>query len=269
MPSSTVNSHNRTSWCVTWGNGSHSVGLEFDFKGYVDGVSTTASVASLVVDGQKYKLKRDVDLSGGFNSLAIEWGGINGDEVTISVGHKIPQQITTAKLPRPGSEESIRIDTAPQSAKIDVEELILETEITPEQQLATQWSEELLTEYLLGESHSPIEGIWEYMDRENDSRIAQLGGNYRVGVVANSVQGGYDIIYLDGARVNAGKWHAGMRKGRLMPTIFDGQYRLEWYDATFEPISTDTYAELTQSALLTLQFPTLSASVRLSKVITR
>jgi hypothetical protein len=268
MPDAHVGSRCKSAWILTWQNGGCQVALTFDFRNYVDGVTTTASITNLEVNGKSYKVAKGVDLDGGFNSLAIEWANPDSDIATISVGNKIPQEMASASLPRPESEEQIRIIAAPESSKIDVAELILETELVPEQKLATEWDYESLQEHFDSDYCAPIEGFWEYMDRENEPRIAQIGGRYRVGIAANDC-GGYDIIYLDGARVNADKWHSGMLKGQLQPTIFTGQYRLVWYDATFEPISADSYAELTQAALLTLQFPTLSASIRLSKVLTR
>jgi hypothetical protein len=269
MSDAKVGSRRKQQWHLTWGSDSSCmVGLTFDFRNYLDGVSTTAAVASLEVNGLSYKISKDVDLSGGFNSVAIEWNDRDGDVATISVGNKILQEIAEVQLSRPVGEERIRILGNPQSTKVDVCELILETTVVPEQKLATDWDENSLMEHFASDYCAPIEGVWDYMDRENEPRIAQPGGRYRVGIVANG-SGGYDIIYMDGAKVNSDKWHCGMLKGRLQPTIFTGQYRLEWYDATFEPISTDTYAELSQSALLTLQFPTLSASIRLSKVVTR
>ena len=77
----------------------------------------------------------------------------------------------------------------------------------------------------------------------------------------------HDIIYLSGAQVNAAQWQAGLLKGHITKTIFDGNYGLEWIDATFQPIVQDAYATFENGVLMTLDFPVYKSQVRLSKVL--
>jgi hypothetical protein len=98
---------------------------------------------------------------------------------------------------------------------------------------------------------------WQYLDRENDPKIALLGGRYELAQIGN------DLIYLSGAKTNATHWHQGMLKGRLKPTGYVGYYHLEWFDATGRSIADDCYAQFDEtSKTMTVNFPGLNASLR-------
>ena len=74
---------------------------------------------------------------------------------------------------------------------------------------------------------SPV-GVWEYLDRDTDSRRAMIGGRYRLGIVeaSDGRKGEYDIVYLGGAEVNPSKWRQGMLKGRLKNAILSLNFPL-------------------------------------------
>lgn len=87
---------------------------------------------------------------------------------------------------------------------------------------------------------SPI-GVWEYLDRDTDSRRALAGGRYRLGIIpaADGAAGDYDIVYLGGAEVNSQRWKPGMIKGRLKAMPFAAHWDLLWYDSDMRLISRD------------------------------
>lgn len=130
--------------------------------------------------------------------------------------------------------------------------------------MATMWTMESLAERIKN-SDDQAEGFWKYLDRENDPEYARPGGRYLLATVKNE-RGEYDIIYVDGAQTYADKWEPMMLKGRLTPTIFIGHYDLEWVDSSFESISEDIHADITDGAILTVSFPLLKSKMRFSKM---
>ena len=111
-----------------------------------------------------------------------------------------------------------------------------------------------------------LSGIYAMLDFELDDAYARIGGSYRVAVVASEDDGAADVYYLDGARENAGFWHGGMKKGRLLPTPFVNVYDVEWRDARGEWMLHDVQAEFDATArTLTVKFPYQSSSMRLRK----
>lgn len=110
------------------------------------------------------------------------------------------------------------------------------------------------------------EGEWVYYDRNTDPLRLSLGGDYRIATLADG-NGGYTIIYLDGAVENADAWTPLRVKGRLRPTGFVGQYDLEWLDAFGMPMGADCSAMMTDGSLLDLRFPLYKSSVRFRRVL--
>jgi len=141
--------------------------------------------------------------------------------------------------------------------------IVIETHKDMAAALATDYTEEQIRA-LATTSGSP-EGIWLFLDRDTDSRRALAGGRYRLGIVKQKDSPNYDIIYLDGAQVNASAWRCGMKKGELTPTIFSDHYDLLWYDSHMEPIEYDANASVSQGAVLTLSFPLMKSTLRFSR----
>ncbi|MDE7407002.1 MAG: hypothetical protein K2M76_01160, partial [Muribaculaceae bacterium] len=111
----------------------------------------------------------------------------------------------------------------------------------------------------------PIIGEWYYLDRSNEPDKARLGGEYRLRIQpsADAVPGHYDMLYIDGARVNASKWKPDMLKGTLASTQFQDRYLLRWYDAEGNMMERDLRAEYDSAAkVLTLYFPIQKAMLR-------
>ena len=110
------------------------------------------------------------------------------------------------------------------------------------------------------------EGIWVYLDRDNDPRWARPGGRYTLGIrKSDDTEEILDIIYLGGAVTNASRWMPGMRKGRLAPTPFTGHYHMEWTDAMFNgmDMADECSASLNDDgSILTLSFPLDRSTLR-------
>ncbi|MDE6134637.1 MAG: hypothetical protein K2F79_03585, partial [Muribaculaceae bacterium] len=114
-------------------------------------------------------------------------------------------------------------------------------------------------------SNDPMEGLWQYLDRNLDADRVRLGGNYRMATVADG-QGGYLIIYLSGARYGQESWKPLRVKGRLHPTVFADHYDLEWLDSAGRVLERETNATVTTSGtILELHFPLEDSSLRFSR----
>lgn len=120
-----------------------------------------------------------------------------------------------------------------------------------------------LDSYLM-RSTDPLEGIWQMFDRALDENNLRPGGDYRLAVIAND-EGGYDMVYLDGAEKNVNSWQPGMVKGVMTPTRFRNVFNVKWHDADGNPIQTEVKAEFQDPDMLSVQMPYLNSSFRLRK----
>lgn len=116
----------------------------------------------------------------------------------------------------------------------------------------------------LDDSEDPLEGIWVIFDRTLDESLLRLGGDYKLAIVKNHDR--YDIIYLEGARVNGNIWKPGMIKGHLLPTPFSGLYNLRWKDSEGKVLSNSITAQSGEGNTLLLQFPYHSSTIRLRRI---
>lgn len=124
-----------------------------------------------------------------------------------------------------------------------------------------------LNEYLLS-SENTLERVWRYLDRDTDSRLLNLGGDYSLATVRKA-DGSYDILYIGGARVNRKYWKPLMLKGRLMPTPFINHYDLMWYDAYGRLIDREVSADIENGgSILKLNLPLQGGTVRFAIVST-
>lgn len=134
----------------------------------------------------------------------------------------------------------------------------------PEFEMAP-FTESSLKEYLSG-SHDELEGIWSYFDRKTDPEVVVPGGSYTLAIVKTATPDTYNIIYLAGAEIHSDNWPAMRVKGRLSRTGFVGNYNLEWLDADGHPVSSETYAYLSDGALLSFRFPLIGSELRFRKL---
>ena len=199
--------------------------------------------------------------SGGYNTLQLLIDTARGQLEVRGGGKKMTDVFAS----------DMSFATAPQSVSLwskgplTVASFSVETAVSPAVGLATGWTADSLRNRLRSSS-DPIEGFWQYLDRENNPQYARLGGRYLLAVVKNATDDAYDIIYVGGAETYASEWTPMMLKGRLKPTIFLDHYDLEWVDSTFERMNRDIHAQLTDGAILSLSFPLLKTTVRFSKM---
>lgn len=113
-------------------------------------------------------------------------------------------------------------------------------------------------------SSDPLEGEWEYLDRQMDESLLRPGGEYRLLIVKDTGDV-YSIYYVSGARVNPGQWRAGMMKGRLQMMSPD-RYDLWWRDADGEWMMHGLKAAMEDENILALLFPYQASTVRLLRV---
>lgn len=200
--------------------------------------------------------------SGGYNTLSLEIG-LDDSQLRLSGGDHSCARLL--EIPFKDIDMRLAKVSVWSKGELTLSSLSVETEVAPESKLATDWTMEELDRYFAS-STDPLEGYWEYLDRKNDALYARVGGRYLLAAVKNIANPEvYDLIYISGAETFASRWKPFMLKGRLLPTVFIAHYDLHWYDSTFEPITTDVHASVTDNAILTLSFPLLKTVVRFSK----
>lgn len=110
-------------------------------------------------------------------------------------------------------------------------------------------------------STDPMEGIWEYLDRDINPSKARLGGKYTIATVLSP--DGYDIVYLDGAENVPGDWTCLDIKGKLTNTAFECHYDLLWLAAPRHVADHEASATIgIGGEVLELTFPTLRSRIR-------
>ena len=204
-----------------------------------------------------------VSLEDGMNTLSVN---VDEHSVTVAIGRidMLEVVLKSSSLRRPAGAVAVGYLVGP-GARVAIECAALT--IYNENQVAdlqTEWTREALDEYF-ATSADPIEGYWQYLDRDMEDEWLKLGGRYTLAVVHADY--GYDIIYMDGVQVKKSLWQPGMLKGHITKTIFSGNYDLFWIDATMEPIDDEAYATVENGVILTLYFPTYKSQVRFAKVI--
>lgn len=201
----------------------------------------------------------------GFNTLALEWSRIESAQsearLDIFVGSNRPRLAMSVGAPMP--DGAVRISGY---GSREVETLMTEWSVDPRDELFTGWTEESLAAHF-SQSGDPVEGYWSYFDRRTDDDRARIGGKYRLAIVGNGSQGGYDILYADGAVTGAGIWRKAMLKGRMTATRFEHMWQIEWYDAMGLRLDDDeAYATLSLPAgVLSVEFPLYRSRVRFAK----
>jgi hypothetical protein len=121
-----------------------------------------------------------------------------------------------------------------------------------------------LAEYL-NKSTDAMEGYWEYLDRDTDPLMFSVGGDYRFAMV--KIDNRYALVYLSGARTNEQEWHPLRIKAWLNPTIFIGNYDLEWYDPFGVKFDIETSAQVTDNAIMSINFPLYKSKVRWRRML--
>jgi len=194
----------------------------------------------------------NVDLYSGDNTIIIDMD--TPASARVFIGNDIMNYVGEIDVPLPVSAVSVMTDR-----KIELAFMSIECELPPDLDSGLDYSG--LEAACASGQKSPL-GLWRYFDRDNDAAYARPGGLYTLAVVEDpDAKGQYLMLYIDGARVNAGGWSAGMIKGRLIPTRFTGRYRLEWWDAYKHKVADEANA-IIESEIITLNFPLLHTQMR-------
>ncbi|MDE6523406.1 MAG: LysE family translocator [Muribaculaceae bacterium] len=118
----------------------------------------------------------------------------------------------------------------------------------------------------LSAKRTDLPGIYSLFDFDFDESYAKSGGMYRIAILPDEESGAFDVFYLGGAKVNAGMWKPGMKKGKLIPTVFGNVYDVEWIDAEGVVMINDVQGEFDALASsLTVKFPYQNSSMRFRK----
>ena len=204
-------------------------------------------------------LMRDIDLYSGLNALGVE---INDNELTVFAGKD--KLNTLFRTPFKPSQSPVKVGYIMYpGAKVQIERTAVSQKEETKTIKDTGWNITNLNNYF-SSSTDPVEGYWEYLDRETEDKWLRLGGRYVVALVKNDT--GYDIIYVSGAQVWQDKWHTGLLKGTMAKTIFTDNYNATWIDATFEPFELDVYATIEQGSILAVKLPVYRSQIRFSKM---
>lgn len=227
-------------WTLGWGT--DSVSLIFDCRNVIEGISEPEV---FVLAGGQQTVVKDLDCSGGWNSLAVEW---DGKRARILAGaDKLNAVMTVDGLKRP---EGGNLTVYAPSGKLKISDLIAETDDNDLQLLMT-------------DADLTTIPVVTYLD-STESLSGRIGGEYSLGLLPTD--NGFDLIYLGGARVNASAWKPGMKKGTLTSRGFQNHYILTWTDATGRHLPGEHYATYDPAeGLLTLNFPALKTTLRLAR----
>lgn len=194
-----------------------------------------------------------------FNTLIVELDSLGN--IAVAGGTRIPEAVFAVNVSRNLLHESPSVKSC---GCLDISNLFVESDQSISRKLMTDWTEENLREHIKS-SRNPVEGVYEYLDRNNDPHYARLGGRYLIAVVSDG-SSAYDIIYIDGARTNESSWTTGMLKGHLEPVkMLVDQFYLVWYDALGEKMTEDIDASIEQNAILTFRFPLYKTVIRFLK----
>lgn len=214
---------------------------------------------TMLIDSRK--LNKGFDVYRAENSLALEIDCV-GLTAQIFGGDGIPEKITEIECCSECAMGSMGIVAL---GIPEIELVVSEKVVNNAGGVLFPATAAVISKKSLREDAAPVEGVWEYFDRDNDPAICRLGGSYTLGITSDD-DGSLAIVYLGGAEVNASQWKPGMIKGRLVPTPFHNHYNLLWTDATMNPIDEECSATLEPSGTLRLDFPLLKTTFRLSRV---
>lgn len=203
---------------------------------------------------KRFNLNRDIDNTSDALSLVLEKRA-GCDSIDCRIGQRLPIIEFTAFAADDVSSISLKAESTLGLLRLSLTGEEAETGGT-----AAFDSVERLDAYLSA-SGDNTEKRWRYLDRDTDARVLNLGGEYRLATVSNA-DGGYDVVYIDGARVNSAYWKPMMIKGRLLLTVFVNHYDLIWYDAYGRVIDCETSADIENGSILKLNFPLYGGSVR-------
>lgn len=116
-------------------------------------------------------------------------------------------------------------------------------------------------------STDPLEGIWQYLDRDFAGNEIALGGSYTIAIVRAPSSAdrseSYEIIYLGGARTHSTLWQPLHLKGSLSATTFVDLYDLRWLDSKRHVLGAESEVNARRDGgVLQFNFPLVGSSMR-------
>lgn len=204
-------------------------------------------------------VEKGVSLTGGENTLMVV---LRDRNCSIAVGDRFPSEVLSFPFPFDTNESVEPYFRC--SGTVIPSVFVVESSLDAADVLKTTHDVDSLLKGV-GFSTNRIDGLWKYLDRENDNDYARPGGYYKFATVTDS--GKTDIIYLDGAEVADDKWRPGMLKGSLTSTVFLNHYDLTWMSASMENLEGEMFADLSDDGtILTLSFPELKSKMRFQRI---
>ncbi|MBD5207342.1 MAG: LysE family translocator [Bacteroidales bacterium] len=203
-------------------------------------------------------LTKDLDLHNGRNAFSIT---LAREKLSFSAGNRKYRPILSSIPCREGID-SIGFVIYPGGA-IEVDWIALEPRPTPEDFEITRFGDPNVRHTYFSRSTDPKEGIWSILDHTYDDAILPPGGDYRLAMVR--ADDGYQLIYLDGARVNSDLWGQGMIKARLHESGLSNTYNVEWIDADGQLIQGEVKARY-ENPVLTILFPGQKTTIRMQRI---
>lgn len=227
--------------------------------------SFACASARLTLPDSTLAYRHDMKITGNFNSGA----GANrfrislrDSELLIRGGRKCDIVLADRSLPD-FSPDSIGFSVAPGS-RVDISDITLCEADTPGYNLSAElFADAASLEQYLASPRDLTEGFWIMFDHSLDDSLLRPGGEYKLAIVRSA--GGYDMLYLSGASVNAGAWRPMMLKGRLTDAGVEGTYNLIWYDAAGKPMTSGLKAQRDSENTITLHFPAQTSTIRLHR----
>ena len=258
-----VDTRNRAS---SWGLAYNVVDSIYDFVIVDNGenrfdtdITAPVSVIFGRHDGSGTNVVRRERVGGPIDGSDSRWSMIlrcGDDSSVVVVGQKFPTVSSPIDLDRTCGVFGMLAD-----GKVKILRHTIESTVASEVHRCRFESLDSLRAYI-ARSTDPYERFWSYLDRDTDQRIFTVGGNYTLATVRD-VHGGYDIVYISGARVKSKNWQPLMIKGCLISTPFIGHFDLICLHATGHPAPGETNATIeTDSSILRLTFPSHNSQVR-------
>lgn len=256
-----------TTWGVVWNYSDslnyYALELKSNNTSLYDSFDVRSIEATVcqISNGQAIEIARKsiakgINLYTGFNRIRLE--SVDG-KITISIRQKKFTEIAVVE----NCTHSLTLGYfAGPGSKVALQNIVFEYEPLHIKSITTNWTMDSLNRHFEN-STDPIEGFWDYFDRNISGKGVIIGGKYSLAIVKTET--GYDIIYISGATSSAENWTTGMKKGCITPTRFVGNFNLIWYDSNTEAMSDDNYVQLVDGSILEAHFPVEKSMIRFVK----
>lgn len=192
------------------------------------------------------------------NSITLQR---KGNRLSLSIGEKYEKEIWTGTFYNFNISEIGYI--VPPCGKIDVKRIMTSISQNKKDKLVSEWNYETIDSYLI-QSIDSLEGYWKYIDRSMDENLLRLGGDYAFALIKVN-DNEYNLIYLNGAKINSNEWSTGMIKARLFTTQFNGVLAVEWYDSQMLPMNNEITAQI-EGDFIKIFFPYQNSYIRLHRI---